>query len=292
MHLDPVYADKIYGRTVPEPDGRTTLQYWFFYYFNWYPLLPGGDHEGDWEMVQVELDSSGIPIRTAYAQHHDGHTCPWPLVEKTSVGAPVVYVAKGTHASYYSAGFKSDNLDEVGGQIPVSPSVVEIDPPGPSWLDWPGRWGDEETGSPVGPAQKGTQWLQPATWADGLETCLPESALHRADTSAGSTKPGVVPPRPPAPTVVATRVGKRVRVAYSFSVWPRNSDRRPIMLLTAVQAANPRYTPFTKRHRITARRGVVTQPLGLGPAPFKLHAAAYSKAGRSSKTVTVRVGTG
>jgi hypothetical protein len=36
---------------------------------------------------------------------------------------------------------------------------------------------------------------------------------------------------------------------------------------------------------------LVWQPLGLGKAPFKLYAAAYSREGRSSKTVTVRIKT-
>ena len=98
-----------------------------------------------------------------------------------------------------------------------------------------------------------------------------------------------IPPVPPKPTVVATRVGKRVRISYSFAVWPSDADRRPVVLLTAVQSSGTRYAPFMKRHSISARTGLVWQPLGLGDAPFKLYAAAYSRLGRSSPTVSVRV---
>lgn len=100
-----------------------------------------------------------------------------------------------------------------------------------------------------------------------------------------------LPPVPPKPTISATRVGKRVRISYSFAVWPSDPDRRPVMLLTAVQSSGTRYVPLMKRHRISTRKGVVWQPLGLGSAPFKLYAAAYSRF-RSSPTVTVPVRNG
>jgi len=96
-------------------------------------------------------------------------------------------------------------------------------------------------------------------------------------------------PPPPAPRVVATRRGQRVRIAYSFSVWPKVVAQRPVLLLTSVQSSGTRYAPYMKRHRISTRKGVVWQPLGLGTAPFKLYAAAYSRQGRSSKTVVVPV---
>jgi len=114
------------------------------------------------------------------------------------------------------------------------------------------------------------------------------STTPGAATSYGSL---TIDPRPvpPAPRVVATRIDQRVRIAYSFSVWPKDPDRRPVLLLTAVQSSGTRYAPYMKRHRISKRSGVVWQPLGLGTAPFKLYAAAYSQQGRSSKTVLVPV---
>lgn len=100
-----------------------------------------------------------------------------------------------------------------------------------------------------------------------------------------------LPPVPPKPTISATRVGKRVRISYSFAVWPSDRDRRPVMLLTAVQSSGTRYGPLHREHNISKRRGVVWQPLGLGSAPFKLYASAYSRL-RGSPTVMVPVRNG
>lgn len=114
------------------------------------------------------------------------------------------------------------------------------------------------------------------------------STTPGAATSYGSL---TIDPRPvpPAPRVVATRIEQRVRIAYSFSVWPSAAERRPVVLLTAVQSSGTRYGPLHKEHNISKRSGVVSQQLGLGNAPFKLYAAAYSQQGRSSKTVVVPV---
>lgn len=86
----------------------------------------------------------------------------------------------------------------------------------------------------------GTGGLVDASAGAGM---LASSANER---SAVYTERSVVPP--PAPQIVATRAGKRVRIAYSFPVWP-NDSRRPVMLLTSVQSSGPRYAPFMKRHR-------------------------------------------
>ncbi len=101
-------------------------------------------------------------------------------------------------------------------------------------------------------------------------------------------RPGYSAVVPPAPSIVATRVGQRVRIAYSFRVWPTTPARRIVSLLTAVQSSGPRYGPLHKQHRIRTRSGVVWQPLGLGRGPFMLYAAAYTREG-SSRTVKVRV---
>ena len=60
MHAMPKYANRIYGRSVPLQDGGTLLQYWFFYYNNPKTFVTIGDHEGDWEMIQVRLSAEGL----------------------------------------------------------------------------------------------------------------------------------------------------------------------------------------------------------------------------------------
>jgi hypothetical protein len=96
-----------YGRAVRLEDGGAWLQYWLFY-----PgqdqdrgILRTGRHAGDWELVQVRVDSSGEPSEVVYAQHSGAERCPWREVERRG-GRPVVYAARGAHASYLHAGVR------------------------------------------------------------------------------------------------------------------------------------------------------------------------------------------
>jgi hypothetical protein len=295
-----VAPGKMYGRAVPEAGGGWTLQYWFFYYFNWHPEITSiGDHEGDWEMAQVELDSFGVPTGATCSQHTGGEHCSWPAVEKTGSGHPVVYVARGSHASYFRDGTKPGSEvgngvgDYVGGNdTPVTPAIEEINPPAPGWLDWPGRWGDSLTGdfkSPLSPPYQGEKWQFPESWAENQGECWEVSSSRRIATDVDA-EPLSAPP--PAPKVSATRVGQRVRIAYSFPSWPKGADRRPVMLLAVVKSSEARYAPLMRRHRISTRKGTVSQPLGIGKGPYKVYAAAYSRTGRSSATVMARVKAG
>ena len=63
------YADIVYGHARHDGDGRLWLQYWFFYYYNDKGLLDIGQHEGDWEMVQLRLGEDGQPDAATYGQH-------------------------------------------------------------------------------------------------------------------------------------------------------------------------------------------------------------------------------
>jgi hypothetical protein len=95
---------------------RVALQYWFpYYYDDW-----ANRHEGDWESITILLDL-GPEIITlgreltedellagvkgadvGYASHEDGYRRLWDDVQKTSEGRPIVYVARGSSASYFS----------------------------------------------------------------------------------------------------------------------------------------------------------------------------------------------
>lgn len=59
------------------------------------------------------------------------------------------------------------------------------------------------------------------------------------------------------------------------------------MLLTSVKAEG--YVPLTFRTEITKRSGRITQPLGLGHAPWQLLVSTYSQAGSRSPTVYFRL---
>ena len=115
----------MYGRVV-HTNPRVVLQYWLFYYDN--PLLlpptPVGtfwqSHEGDWEVVNVVLDSNEEPLEAAYSQHCSGQKRPWAAVTKSPAGSthPVAYVALGSHANYFAPG------PAPLGSIPISPACI------------------------------------------------------------------------------------------------------------------------------------------------------------------------
>ena len=76
--------------------GKIAIQYWFYYYAN--PWV--NYHEGDWEMVQVVLDSNETPLYAAYT-HHLVHSKRWWSDMETSGDHPIVYVANGGHGNYF-----------------------------------------------------------------------------------------------------------------------------------------------------------------------------------------------
>ncbi len=156
----------------------TVIQYWFFYAYNNGPL---NDHQGDLEVVEIFLDSSGSPKRALCSQHGAGENAAWSDVEKSDTH-PVVYVAQGSHANYFrpyqgKIGVENDVVG--GGGVTVNPTDLKLVILGEkgshsfdqSWLDFPGRWGyvgtDQEIAlgkaGPLGPVynQGGTRWSQP-----------------------------------------------------------------------------------------------------------------------------------
>ena len=102
--MEPSGSWRSCGHVARDADGRAWLQYWFFYYFNNKAFLGFGLHEGDWEMVQVGLDPRGRPTAMTFAQHDHGERCAWKQAEIQDGTRPVVYVARGSQASYPRAG--------------------------------------------------------------------------------------------------------------------------------------------------------------------------------------------
>jgi hypothetical protein len=95
---------------------RVALQYWFQYYYDdW-----ANRHEGDWEGITVLLDLGQETIRegrelgesellkdvtlhdVGYAVHEDGYRRLWENVQRTKDDRPIVYVARGSSASYFA----------------------------------------------------------------------------------------------------------------------------------------------------------------------------------------------
>ena len=207
----------VYGRVARERN-RIVLQYWYFYYDDVYSYTyPPLDfiwqaHEGDWEVVNVVLSSSGQPLQSAYSEHCLGTRRSWTATPRLAGTHPIVHVAIGSHANYYSSGIHqinakcipaaavailkkyalplpfdfSFNGGAVGGPAVarglVIP-VVQVTAQSPSWIQFPGYWGESQYfhapppigsvpfgNSPVGPAFQST-WKDPlraiASWPSG-----------------------------------------------------------------------------------------------------------------------------
>jgi hypothetical protein len=167
----PDLKNRMYGHAV-EAGGRLWLQYWFFYFYNDYNLALGiGLHEGDWEMVQLRMHDDE-PDVAVYAQHRRAEQRPWAQVQKVpgDPNRPMVYVARGSHASYFQPGFHQTEAwyDLADGKRNAPRLTLEIlDDDTPPWVGWPGVWGDTrarvggvDQPSPRGPAAHG-QWHDP-----------------------------------------------------------------------------------------------------------------------------------
>lgn len=172
------YRDYIYGRIVPIREGdRVTgawLQYWFFYYYNDFPRVTTGDHEGDWELIQVRVDAEGRPSAAVYANHGNGSKCAWAKMRPRGA-RPVVYVALGSHASYFGPGRHGNDFDVDGGQPRRVRKLIRVSGARPHWINWPGSWGNSrgvagEFLSPRGPKFQGEAWDDPeAFWRSAAE---------------------------------------------------------------------------------------------------------------------------
>ena len=156
----------VYGVAFRSQD-RIALQYWFWYPFNPYsPLVPPRElwqvHEGDWEAISVLTDTSGTPLLVGYSQHGEGRRRDWQRVPRQGT-RPLVYVALGSHANYFSArvhvfdprvvepllislirqaGFAP--VDYTGNGLRLRPRLVRIAAASPSWMTFAGRWGEDQ----------------------------------------------------------------------------------------------------------------------------------------------------
>ena len=171
----------VYGRVAHE-DGEIILQYWFFYYDDVYSYAyPPSDfiwqaHEGDWENVDVVLTGEEQPLEVGYSQHCSGQRRRWVDTPRFDNTHPVVHVALGSHANYFTAGTHPINvacipdpalaiLDSLHLPLPLdytnptnaTPPGPIAGPPGsggrvmpveqigddvPTWVRFPGDWGE------------------------------------------------------------------------------------------------------------------------------------------------------
>lgn len=290
LHGNSAMANQVYGRVVRSTGGAAVLQYWLFYYYNPKTYLGALAHEGDWEMMQVELDDLGHPTAATYAQHNSAECRDWPSVERTPTNRPIVYVGEGSHASFFAAGYylSSDDTANGDGEEVNASTLVDITTP-PGWLLWPGKWGASSR-SPSGPPHQGAKWDDPLGWK--AEQCGQSQTRAAGKGSHGSpVRKGVkTPPSPPpTPRVSARRRGGHVVVNYRFARMPEDEERRPEHMLIAVDGANPKYPPLAARSALQGRRGTIRRPVGLDVGPYKVNVSVVARNGQRGVTISVPV---
>ncbi len=157
-------------------DDLAFVQYWMFYPSS----TPGTDnakhpktkvyHEGDWEMMQVaiKIDTENKTLRPEGAtasQHYAGQTLLWADLQAANKYSPVIYIAAGSHATYFTSdtfllfifrGTLPPPLPPLPIEIRISdytdkpqrnPERYILKPFGPlptttiKWWLWKGRWG-------------------------------------------------------------------------------------------------------------------------------------------------------
>ncbi len=129
------------------------VAYWFFYPYNRYPipewlspevkwfLEQFGEHEGDWEHIEIKLGSDDKAIEI-YHSSHEGEQMPvpWASVRKVpGTEHPIIYSAKGSHASYPTSGQQSRpwvDVPKVPVPLPVFILTPDFTDEGPAWKTW------------------------------------------------------------------------------------------------------------------------------------------------------------
>jgi hypothetical protein len=215
LHARPNYANRVHGHARRDAQGRLWLQYWLFYYYNDYQLLgplSGGDHEGDWELVQLRLDAAEKPAQLVYSQHKQAES------RVFSQTTPIVYVARGSHANYFSKGshWTGNWFDQADGKGPqIAPALDVLEDASPAWVVWPGSWGDTKAGgfpldsnSPKSPGRR-PHWLDPSKLVATSVTSAPPAAPPPPRATVARTPESVVVRYDAPPEATALAVALR-----------------------------------------------------------------------------------
>jgi hypothetical protein len=289
MHADPRHADVCYGSVARDRDGAIWLQYWFFFYNNDKTFFGIGAHEGDWEMIQLRLGADTVPTAATYAQHREAQALSWSELDRRNADGhpvPVVFVARGSHASYARAGehklFPGAPPDYADGRGPrVRPRLEIIGDTAPGWASWPGLWGSSGS-SPRGPSTK-RQWTDPGGFHQAVAEAQLQAEAARAEAVA------TAPPAPPAPRITVHRLEDRAVVDYRFPARLRSGVARPAWVVIAVDGKDDDLPPATYGFRARAAHGMVAHPLPLGEGRYVVRATAYSDEEVASRVVTAPV---
>jgi hypothetical protein len=203
----------VYGRVIRTED-LVVLQYWLFYYDNplILPATPVGtfwqSHEGDWELVNVILDSGEQPVEAAYSQHCSGERRVWDDVHTWPAESthPIAYVALGSHANYFDTG--TGALGEIPISLDCIPESIQAVLPAIPFLHVADQVVDgSSSGAAVGPVGSGleeptihriagTQWARfGGRWGESEYFFTP---IQLGPVPAGTAVPEGLAPASPA----------------------------------------------------------------------------------------------
>jgi hypothetical protein len=291
LHSNPRYANRMYGYAVEDSNGDLWLQYWFFYFYNDYNLigtfLKAGLHEGDWEMVQIRLKDEK-PDLAVYAQHANAESRKWSQVDLVpGTVRPLVYVARGSHASYFEpgrhwTGHWFDYADAKRKSPDLSLNIVVEGVDAWRWIGWPGFWGDTKKGgspldsdSPRGPAEH-AQWEDPLT-------------LVQKAAAVAAPRPEDRPRPPAAPIVRVEWADTTIRVHYT--VTPGADRRIPRALAVTINSPGEKEPPTTETFAISTRTGSVDIETPVDPTlDYDVYVSCASASGIASPSVRIDLG--
>jgi hypothetical protein len=234
-------------------------------------------------MIQIRLGEDDVPDLAAYAQHAEAAVRPWAEVERAEGGdRPVVYVARGSHASYFTAGehplgtfgipWLVHGVDQANGERATPElELLEIKPAEQewSWISWPGHWGGTTGGpvpvlddsSPTGP-------IEHAQWHD------PAALLPKAEAKQQRLAGTIPPPHPTLDSIDVHRTADGLAIDYKAT--PAD-DEQFLGLAVTVNSEDEAGVP-PKAHRIAASAPAGTAGLALPLDPFKAYDVTVSAA--------------
>ena len=268
------FKNRSYAMLFKGSSGKIWLQYWYWYYYNSLGVKGVGVHEGDWESVQIGLDSEYKPDVVILSEHDGQVKCDVEEeeIELNETGAPIVYLGRGSHANYAKPGVYYlpvvgyDHVNGEGGS--VTPTVEDLGA-SPSWLSWEGHWGhsdpespwplsEGEATSPQGPAFHGA-WTDPDGYAESADDCFANFDEEESKGEGARAARSAVP----APAISATDLeGRHPQVTYRV---PGGHDGEWPKLILSVDEKGDGLLPSTKVIERLGAREETTLPYKVNP---------------------------
>jgi len=291
MHARPELANRVHGRYVVD-EGRRWLQYWFAMYYDDPGILDFGVHEGDLEMIELELGADDLPGTAVYAHHNSGFRVLYGQLdtELTDAGpVPVVYSARGSHASMLRPGHiragsvVTDHNDARGPRL--RPDVVVLDPATTPWVLWPGSWGGTR---PPDRLEADIKIAAYSPFAFGRH----HSWSHPSAFAAGCPAPPQLPapgqpmtlpePTPSMPAITVNRSADQLTIDYDARAAAADGASHISVAVASPTGNGPALTRSVPLRG--AEQGTITLPAPAGD--HVVHATTALPNGTTSETTT------